>query len=287
MKQSQKKEKLVGKEAFYAYYRSLFGSRWEALEAALCSEPEYCTLCFKEQKPYFLDAASVCAALTLPVKDAQSVLDVCAAPGGKTLVLASNLGQDATLLCNERSRERATRLCKVVKESLPQNIQERTSFLCTDGATLCQRLQETFDCILLDAPCSSERHVLKNPTYLAEWSPARTKHLAASQWALLSSSWRLLSPNGYLLYATCALSPDENDGIVQRLQKKYGNVVQKSTFLEMRAFFLQNSVSCPIKTDVPLAEIFSLCEETALGVQFLPDKSHCGPLYFSLLQKSA
>ena len=286
MKQSQKK--ILGKEAFYSYYASIFGERWQTLEKALLLEPCYCSILFEGAKPYFLDAGSVCAALTLPVKNAASVLDVCAAPGGKSLVLASNLSPKAHLLCNERSPERTARLSKVIEDSLPASIGQRVGISTKDGSSLCRTQNECFDCILLDAPCSSERHVLKSPVHLNRWSPSRTKHIAIEQWALLSSSWRLLSLGGFLLYATCALSPKENDGVVVRLKKKFGGSVRKASLKEMYDTFSQNLCTCPVKSgenSPPLTAIFSRCEETEEGLMLLPDKSFAGPLYFSLFQK--
>ena len=63
----------------------------------------------------------------------------------------------------------------------------------------------------LDVPCSSERHVFADEKYLDMWSPSRIKSLAIEQWALLSSAYRLLRNDGFLLYSTCALNPKEND----------------------------------------------------------------------------
>jgi 16S rRNA (cytosine1407-C5)-methyltransferase len=83
-----------------------------------------------------------------------------------------------------------------------------------------------FDAILLDAPCSSERHVIQSPKALAEWTPARPRFLSRRQWSLLSAAFLLLKPGGCLVYSTCALTPEENDGPVQRLLEKYAAAVE-------------------------------------------------------------
>jgi 16S rRNA C967 or C1407 C5-methylase (RsmB/RsmF family) len=139
---------------------------------------------------------------------------------------------------------------------------------------MCLKNEEKFDAILLDAPCSSERHVLADPKYLSEWSPSRIKTLSMAQWALLSSAWRMLKPSGYLLYSTCALSPDENDYVVAKLLKKFDNVkvCEPKIALNYKNF-----------TDSELPEY----ENTEFGAHVLPDKAGgAGPLYFCLLQKN-
>lgn len=94
-----------------------------------------------------------------------------------------------------------------------------------DAAALAGRKseRERFNAILLDAPCSSERHVLASEKALQEWTPARPRSLGRRQWALLSAAFLLLAPGASLVYATCVLSPEENDQVAGRLLKKYGD----------------------------------------------------------------
>ena len=119
-------------------------------------------LSYKNCESYFLDPASIVAALCLPVKDSEKILDLCAAPGGKTLVLAGNKNDDAVLFSNERSPSRKKRLSKVVESSLPPEISCNVKVCLSDGASWCRRVSECYESILLDAPCSSERHVLND-----------------------------------------------------------------------------------------------------------------------------
>jgi 16S rRNA (cytosine1407-C5)-methyltransferase len=106
-------------------------------------------------------------------------------------------------------------------------VRERVRVSGFDAAKLAGRMteRERFGAILLDAPCSSERHVLASETALAQWTPARPRFLARRQWALLSAAFLLLAPRGSLVYATCALSPEENDAVAGRLLEKYGGAV--------------------------------------------------------------
>ena len=274
------KEKLSGADGFEQYYGELYGERWQALKDSFAGEGsavEYHVT--GAEKSYFLDSASVLAALCLPLNEATDLLDLCAAPGGKTLVLASRMPQDANLSSNERSPERKHRLATVVQTCLPPEISERVKTSCSDGATWCTRQSECFDRILLDAPCSSERHVIADPKYLNSWSPSRIKTVTTEQWALLSSAYRLLSPEGILLYSTCALCPEENDGMIERLFKKFNKEGDAFTLLEPAPDLSQVSDFAPGLT-------LPGFEKTKYGYMIMPDKQNgAGPIYFSIIKK--
>lgn len=242
MKQKDRAKKLSGAEGFESYYAGLFGERWQKIKAAFSKSPDYVEWKAGGAESYFLDSASVRAAVSLPLSGAKKILDMCAAPGGKTLVLASNMDDDAILYSNERSPERKRRLDRTVQTCLPEEISSRVKTSCKDGAKLCLESQNLFDRILLDAPCSSERHVLADPKYLSEWSPSRIKTLSVSQWALLSSAWRILAPGGFMVYSTCALSPDENDKVISKLLKKFDDVeiLEPKISLEYKKFISFN-----------------------------------------------
>lgn len=276
-----------GSLGFENYYSALFEDEWEELKKSLLQEPKYVQVEYQDCRPYFMDAASVCAALCLPVSNAKVVLDLCAAPGGKSIILASNIQSNATMISNERSPDRKARLSKVISESLPPSVSKRIEVKCSDGSTWCKRETDCFDSILLDAPCSSERHVLKDRHYLDQWSPARIKTLSMEQWALLSCAWRLLRSGGYLLYSTCALSPDENDKVISRLVKKFDDVSIVSQD-DMNSTFSQNlrglQEKCPGISGVQ--EIYDNSVKTEYGFHLLPHKTQgSGPIYYSLMTK--
>src|SRR5574344_329497 len=274
----KKKEKGSGAEQFESYYQILFKDRWPSLKESLLGEPIYVSYDAGGKENYFLDPASVLAAQSLPLEGAINLLDLCAAPGGKTLVIACSMDEQAHLDSNERSPERKQRLDHVIQNSLPMETAARVRTSCSDGATWCTRQTECYDRILLDAPCSSERHVLGDQKYLSQWTPNRIKSLAIEQWALLSSAWRLLVPGGFLLYATCALSPKENDEVVQRLLKKFPDVEP----------VWKDRVSSDFEKtfNIDQKQVVLHPEKTEFGLHVLPDTSGgAGPLYFSLLQK--
>ncbi len=285
----KKVQKIIGKEAFELFYSDIFTSRWQVLKASLMQQTFHAELCYENCASYFLDPASVVAALCLPVSDSDKILDMCAAPGGKTLVLASNMNNDAALYANERSPSRKARLVNVIQESLPQDVSCRIKTTCSDATSWCKRESECYDSILLDAPCSSERHVLNDTKYLELWTPSRVKSICMEQWALLSCAYRLLKPKGFLLYATCALCPKENDETVLKLTKKFDNV-RIISLHEVQAIFEQNAKSIKpylkLPNDLSLDSIFAKAEQTECGLHILPDSSNgLGPLYFALITK--
>ena len=301
----KRSKQVSGAAAFEAYYGALFGGRWQALREALLQETQPVAFSVRGGKPYYLDQASIYAAQALPPIDEGSYLDMCAAPGGKTLVLASGMGQGAQIQANELSRARRARLLTVLDEHLPPDIRTRIEVTGYDAATLPRYRKACYDRILLDAPCSSERHVITDEKYLACWTPARIKMLAQRQWALLSAAFLLLKPGGFLVYATCALADAENDGVVQKLLKKYGTaaVVHSGTaateFTAADTEITDGSVpavhrdTATVEPDEVNSETVGknttppiLGEKTLFGSRFLPDTcGGAGPLYFSLIEK--
>ena len=210
-------------EAFEEYYLKIYGGRWEKLRESLLLPAASIPYAEGLGKPYMMDNASVLAAQSLRLPGAGIVLDACAAPGGKSLVLASRMGAEVQLLCNELSAERRRRLVNVLDEHLDAEKRSQVSVSGFDAARAGGKKSELnrFDAILLDAPCSSERHVIQSPKAYAEWTPARPRFLSRRQWSLLSAAFLLLKPGGSLVYATCAITPEENDGPVSRLLEKY------------------------------------------------------------------
>ena len=274
-----KNQKIKGKDGFDSFYKEIYKERWDNLKECLLTESNPVEFFVQgAEKPYYLDNASIIAASMLPLSDASDIIDLCAAPGGKSIVIASRMNEAARLVSNERSKERVKRLRNSIKDCLPESIQNKISVWCSDGALLCKTKAESFDAILLDAPCSSERHVIKDAKYLNEWSPSRIKTVTSEQWALLSSAYRSLKKGGYLLYSTCAIAPQENDEMIQKLIKKFNK--ETAAFEIIEPFFDKDFLS-PY-TSIDISEI----EKTQYGYHIMPDKNAgSGPIYFSLIHK--
>lgn len=218
---------------------------------------------FEEQDYYLLGAASAIAAINLNICPDDQVLDMCAAPGGKSLILAQYLSGKATLTCNEISPNRRIKLAKVLKTYLSVENQKQVSISAKDGVALGMISPEKYHKILVDAPCSSEEHLLKSPKHLAQWKPARTKKLAKTQYALLCSAILAAAKGARIIYSTCSISPLENDQVIERLLKRKADLVELDSIQPM----------------------LSGSEKTKFGCLYLPDKCQQGPLYICALKK--
>lgn len=217
---AKKSDDRRGPAAFDRHFSALYGERWPALREALAAPGRPEDHLEGLVKPYYLDGASVRAARRLEVRQGDTVLDMCAAPGGKTLVLALALGGTGGLVSNDRSADRRGRLKRVVEDHLPGPLKAVVTITAYDATKWGLHQRETYDRILLDAPCSSERHLVRSPTHLAEWSPHRTKALAQQALAMLCAGLEALKTGGRLLYSTCSISTEENEGLLERFAAK-------------------------------------------------------------------
>lgn len=217
---------------------------------------------------YIMDPASIFAARALGARPGERILDMCAAPGGKTLVLAEDLFREAEeapgeLRANDLSEDRRERLKKVIQQYIPRTVRDNVWVAGKDAVQFGLREPDSFDRVLLDAPCSGERHILENPQAQKEWSAKRSEHLAARQYSLLSAALLAVKPGGRIVYSTCSISPDENDDVIRKLLKKKKDGV------------------CLLEPELPVAS----AEKTEFGVQFLPDRCGFGPIYYAVIEK--
>ncbi|GBG26385.1 tRNA Cytosine-5--methyltransferase, putative [Hondaea fermentalgiana] len=234
---------------------------------------------FKDYYP--LDLASVLCASALGVRTGETVLDIAAAPGGKSLVLAKALGSRGRLVLNDVSPSRRARLKQVLIDYLPTQKRQRTQVLGQKGAAFGSLMANTFDRVLADVPCSGDRHLLANASELERWTPRRPKLMAGRQVGILSGGLHALKPGGVLVYATCALSPLENDEVVNAAVRRCRRKFPVSVLSGEHAWQgLEGSlVKTAASADVEL-------EETEVGQMVLPDRSAgWGPLYWCVLRK--
>lgn len=213
---------------------------------------------------YAMDLASIFAAAALDVQKGDQVLDMCAAPGGKSLVLIEGLHGEGQILLNEISKGRRDSLKKVIQQYVPRDIRDCVEIKGKDGLKYGLIAKDSFDRILVDAPCSGERHLIQAPEELEKWTPKRTKRLAGKQYGLLCSAMLALKSGGSVVYSTCSISPLENDEIIRKILDK------KSDMIEL---------------DLPENSFEDFAERTEFGYIFLPDRCGFGPLYFSRLKK--
>ena len=137
----------------------------------------------------------------------KKVLDLCAAPGGKSTQLAALMQGEGILVSNEINRERAQILSSNIERCGVKNcvvLNETTQ-------KIAENFEEYFDVIVVDAPCSGEGMFRKDDTAISEWSSANVKMCAERQKEILSEAHKTLKPGGILVYSTCTFAPDEDE----------------------------------------------------------------------------
>lgn len=168
---------------------------------------------------YIQNLSSMIAPVLLAPRPEETVLDLAAAPGGKTLILAGMMQNTGWLSAVEPSRERFFRLCDNLKQ---QGVTNAHTYM-TDGRSVGKKCPEMFDRILLDAPCSSEaRFKTYDEKSTSFWSVHKVKETSKLQRRLLLSAFDALKPGGKLLYSTCSFSPEENESPLQHLLERHG-----------------------------------------------------------------
>ena len=142
--------------------------------------------------------------LSQPVK----VLDLCAAPGGKSTLIASLISGDSLLVSNEVIKSRAT----VLVENMTKWATSNTIITNNDPAAF-QKLQSFFDIVVVDAPCSGSGLFRKDPDAIEEWSESNVQLCSQRQQRILADIYPALKKDGILIYSTCSYSEEENECI--------------------------------------------------------------------------
>lgn len=160
----------------------------------------------------FQDEASQIIPLLLEVKAGESVLDVCAAPGGKAMALAQQAGPAGLVVAADRRENRL----RAMRERLALAHVSNVKMIALDG-TASLPFRAKFDRILVDAPCSGTGTLSRNPEIRWKLKPTDLLELHARQAMLLNSALECLAPEGRLVYSTCSLEPEENEGVVSEV----------------------------------------------------------------------
>ena len=145
------------------------------------------------------------------------VLDLCAAPGGKTFQLACAVGEDGLLVSNEIVPSR----CAVLAGNVERLGLRRVIVTNTEPRAFGEYAPGFFDVLVVDAPCSGEGMFRKTPEAVGEWTPSSPASCAARQRAILSASLPALKEGGVLVYSTCTYAPEENEETVSWLLREY------------------------------------------------------------------
>ena len=159
---------------------------------------------------YIQEPSAMSAAALLAPEPGDRVLDLCAAPGGKSTQLAAYLNQTGLLVANEIHPAR----CKILSQNMERLGISNAIVTNEDSFALAARFPEYFDKIMVDAPCSGEGMFRKNPEAASEWSLANVKNCAARQSEILDNAAEMLVPGGKIVYSTCTFSPEENEQVI-------------------------------------------------------------------------
>ncbi len=164
---------------------------------------------------YRQNPSSLVPVIALNPRPEQDVLDLCAAPGGKSAHMAALMRNTGTMYAVETVRSRYYKLKNVLTRMGVANAR----LCCLDGRRF--RRQEGFDRILVDAPCSSEaRFHVGRPESFQYWSLRKIKEMTRKHRGLILNAGRLLRPGGVLVYSTCAFNAEENEGVVDWFLRK-------------------------------------------------------------------
>ena len=162
---------------------------------------------------FYSQEPSASSAVTLLAPEpGERVLDLCAAPGGKSTQIAGLLKGQGLLWSNEIVRNRATVLLSNMERLGVGNAVVSSCH----PETLCSRLTGFFDKVLVDAPCSGEGMFRRDSQAVTEWSEEHVKACAQRQLAILHSAAQAVREGGVLVYSTCTFSPEENEGVIRR-----------------------------------------------------------------------
>lgn len=184
---------------------------------------------------YVQEAASMLPPEVMELTEDQLVLDLCAAPGSKSTQIAQRLKGSGLVVCNEFAADRIPPLGMNVQRMGAMN----TVLTRADGR-LFRLLGETFDRVLVDAPCSGTGAIRKSLHTLLSWNPASVRRLGWIQSNLLEAAYACVKNGGVVVYSTCTLEPEENEGVI-------------SAFLTKHEDAEVAKIDLPIKRSAPVA----------------------------------
>lgn len=169
---------------------------------------------------YMQEPSAMSAIAAVDPKPGMKILDLCAAPGGKSGGIAARLNGEGLIVSNEIVPNRAKTLSFTMERlGVPNAV-----VTCAHPDALCTALEGYFDAVLVDAPCSGEGMFRKDDGAIAEWSPEHVEACAARQQAILASAYRAVKQGGALVYSTCTFSREENEDTVERFVREHADM---------------------------------------------------------------
>ena len=217
------------------------------------------TAACREGRLYIQNPSSMLVPMVLDPRPQDQILDLCAAPGSKTLQLAAMMSNGGRIAAVDSVRARFFKL----RANLEIAGVENADTYLKDGSGVWRQCRERFDRVLVDAPCSSEgRFSAGDPASFANWRPRKIREMQRKQRRLLFSAVQSLRPGGTLVYSTCTFAPEENEVVVDGLVRRFSSALRVEA-IEPPCSNVQNGLTR--WSDKPLNP------ELAKAVRLLPD----------------
>ena len=166
---------------------------------------------------YVQEPAAMSPAECLDINPDWKILDMCAAPGGKSTQLKNKLGENGILVSNEIIPSR----CRILTGNIERLGLLNTVTTCMDSKKISLNFPKTFNMIMVDAPCSGEGMFRKEPKAIEEWSFQNVKACSIRQTEILENAANALANGGYIVYSTCTFSLEENEMVVDNFLKNH------------------------------------------------------------------
>lgn len=178
---------------------------------------------------YIQEPSAMSAAALLAPKPGMRVLDLCAAPGGKSTQLATYLGDSGLLVSNEINTQRS----RILSQNIERMGIKNAIVTNEDSFVLASHFPSFFNAIQVDAPCSGEGMFRKLPEAVNEWSPQNVEICAARQKEILDNAATMLKAGGTIVYSTCTFSQEENEDVIEHFLESHSDF----TLEEMERFW--------------------------------------------------
>ena len=178
---------------------------------------------------YIQEPSAMSAAALLAPKPGMRVLDLCAAPGGKSTQLATYLGDSGLLVSNEINTQRS----RILSQNIERMGIKNAIVTNEDSFVLAAHFPSFFNAIQVDAPCSGEGMFRKLPEAVNEWSPQNVEICAARQKEILDNAATMLKAGGTIVYSTCTFSQEENEDVIEHFLESHSDF----TLEEMERFW--------------------------------------------------
>lgn len=166
---------------------------------------------------YIQEPSAMAPGAVLGAKPGEKVLDLCAAPGGKSTQAAADLAGSGILVANDVSKDRVKALVKNI-----ENFGVKNAVITNETPSrLAEVFTGFFDKVIIDAPCSGEGMFRKDPEAAKKWAFYNIETCASIQKDILCDAAKMLKPGGYLIYSTCTFAPEENEGKIEEFLKHH------------------------------------------------------------------